>query len=153
MARQVKVARVSHADRTDWERLWQAWQDHMAGSVPRPVTDKTWDMMMRADSALYALLARAPDGEALGFANVSATPFAWTGDPILFLQDLFVVEAARGRGTGAALLKGVYDLADELGASQVFWMVDEVDARLQGFYARHGVRTPYLRYMRKDWPW
>ena len=125
----------------------------MGGSVPRPVTDKTWDMMMHAGSGLYALLARAPDGEALGFANVSATPFAWTGDPILFLQDLFVVEAARGRGVGEVLLKGVYDFADELGAGQVFWMVNEDDARLQGFYARHSIRTPYLRYMRKDWPW
>jgi len=153
MARQVKVARVTAADRADWERLWRAWQDHMDGTVPRPVTDTTWDMMMRADSGLYALLARALDGEALGFANVSATPFAWTGDPILFLQDLFVSETARGHGIGEVLLKGVYDLADELGASQVFWMVDEDDARLQGFYARHSIRTPYLRYMRKGWPW
>jgi GNAT superfamily N-acetyltransferase len=149
----VKVARVAPADRADWERLWQAWQDHMEGDVPRNVTGKTWDMMMRPESGLYALLARAPDGEALGFANVSATPFAWTGGPILFLQDLYVVEPARGSGTGEALLKGVYDLADELGANQVFWMVDEDDARLQGFYARHGIRTPYLRYMRNDWPW
>ena len=88
-----------------------------------------------------------------GFANVSTTPFAWTGGPILFLQDLFVSEEARGAGAGEALLKGVYRLADELGASQVFWMVDEDDARLQGFYARHGIRTPYLRYMRRPWPW
>jgi GNAT superfamily N-acetyltransferase len=153
MARQVKVARVTPADRADWERLWQAWQDHMAGNVPRPVTDRTWDLMIRPESGLCALLARAPDGEALGFANVSATPFAWTGGPILFLQDLYVAEAARGFGTGEALLKGVYNLADELGAVQVFWMVDEDDPRLQGFYARHGIRTPYLRYMRKDWPW
>jgi GNAT superfamily N-acetyltransferase len=149
----MKVARVAPADRADWERLWQAWQDHMAGNVPCPVTDQAWDMMMRPDSGLYALLARTGDGEAVGFANVSATPFAWTGGPILFLQDLFVAEAARGSGAGEALLKGVYDLADELGANQVFWMVDEDDARLQGFYGRHGIRTPYLRYMRKDWPW
>jgi GNAT superfamily N-acetyltransferase len=149
----VKVARVTPADRADWEHLWQAWQDYMDGDVPNAITGKSWDMMMRPDSGLYALLARAADGEAIGFAHVSATPFAWVGEPILFLQDLFVAEPARGRGIGEALLKAVYGLADELGASQVFWMVDEDDARLQGFYARHGVRTPYLRYMRKDWPW
>jgi hypothetical protein len=32
-------------------------------------------------------------------------------------------------------------------------MVDEDDERLQAFYERHSIRTPYLRYMRKPWPW
>jgi GNAT superfamily N-acetyltransferase len=125
----------------------------MAGNVPPAITAKTWDLVMRDDTGLTALIARTVDGTAMGFANVSTTPFAWTGGPILFLQDLFIVEAARGAGAGEALLKGVYRLADELGAGQVFWMVDEDDARLQGFYARHGIRTPFLRYMRRPWPW
>ena len=125
----------------------------MEGAVPAAVTATTWDIMMRDDSGLTALIARADDGTAVGFANASATPFAWTGGLILFLQDLFIVEEVRGAGAGEALLKGVYSLADELGATQVFWMVDEDDSRLQGFYARHGIRTPYLRYMRRPWPW
>jgi GNAT superfamily N-acetyltransferase len=153
MAGALTVARVIGTDRADWERLWQAWQDHMEGAVPASVTATSWNLMMRADSGLTSLLARATDSKAVGFANVSTTPFAWTGGPTLFLQDLFVLEDSRGSGAGEALLKGVYRLADELGASQVFWMVDEDDARLQGFYARHGIRTPYLRYMRRPWPW
>lgn len=153
MAGALTVARVTAADRADWERLWQAWQDHMAGAVPATVTAASWDLMVREDSGLTALIARTADVKPAGFANVSTTPFAWTGGPILFLQDLFVLEEARGAGAGEALLKGVYRLADELGASQVFWMVDEDDTRLQGFYARHGIRTPYLRYMRHPWPW
>ncbi len=108
---------------------------------------------MREDSGLTALIARTDDNKAVGFANVSTTPFAWTGGSTMFLQDLFVLEQARGAGAGEELLKGVYRLADDLGAGQVFWMVDEDDTRLQGFYARHGIRTPYLRYMRRPWPW
>ncbi|MBL8893346.1 MAG: GNAT family N-acetyltransferase [Rhizobiales bacterium] len=153
MAGALTVARVTAADRADWQRLWQAWQDHMEGAVPAAVTTASWDLMMREDSGLTALIARTANGGAIGFANVSTTTFAWTGGPTLFLQDLFVTDEARGAGVGEALLKGVYDLADEIGASQVFWMVDEDDARLQGFYARHGIRTPYLRYMRRPWPW
>jgi len=153
MADQVRIAQVTSSDQADWERLWRAWQDHMDGAVPATVTATSWDLMMREGSGLTALIARTADGTAIGFANVSTTPFAWTGGPILFLQDLFVLEEARGAGAGEALLKGVYSLADELGVSQVFWMVDEDDARLQGFYVRHGIRTPYLRYMRRPWPW
>jgi GNAT superfamily N-acetyltransferase len=153
MAGALTIARVTASDFADWERLWQAWQDYMQGAVPAAVTAASWDLMMRADSGLTAIIARDAEGTAVGFANVSTTPFAWTGNQTLFLQDLFVLEDARGAGAGEALLKGVYRLADELGASQVFWMVDEEDARLQGFYARHGIRTPYVRYMRRPWPW
>ncbi|MBL8908869.1 MAG: GNAT family N-acetyltransferase [Rhizobiales bacterium] len=153
MAGEVTVARVTAADRADWERLWQAWQDYMEGAVPMAVTAASWRLMMCDDGGLTALIARMAVGTAVGFANVSSTPFAWTGGPVLFLQDLFVQEEARGAGVGEALLRGVYDLADEIGASQVFWMVDEDNARLQAFYARHGIRTPYLRYMRRPWPW
>jgi GNAT superfamily N-acetyltransferase len=153
MAGLVTIARVTPADRADWERLWQAWQDHMEGAVPAAATAASWDLLMCDGSGLTALIARTADRTAVGFANVSTTPFAWTGGPILFLQDLYVLEEARGAGAGEALLQGVYRLADDLGASQVFWMVDEEDARLQGFYARHGIRTPYLRYMRHPWTW
>ncbi|MGE3831934.1 MAG: GNAT family N-acetyltransferase, partial [Parvibaculaceae bacterium] len=86
-------------------------------------------------------------------AIVSEKLFAWTGGQILFLQDLFVRDSARRQGAGECLLKSIYELADGIGAAQVFWMVDEDDERLQGFYARHGIRSPYLRYMRKPWAW
>jgi len=153
VAHQVIVARIAAADRADWERLWREWQTHMSGEVPASVTAASWDLMMRENGGLTALIARDADGAALGFANVSTTPFAWTGGLIVFLQDLFVSEAARGDGVGEALLKAVYAHADAIGADQVFWMVDEDDPRLQGFYARHAICTPYLRYMRRPWPW
>ena len=103
-------------------------------------------------TGIFALLAFVEE-RALGFANVSATPFAWTGGLILFLQDLYVVPEARGRGLGRSLLQAVYDETDAMGAAQVFWMVDESDSELQAFYARQGIRTPYVRYMRRTWPW
>ncbi|QIG51278.1 GNAT family N-acetyltransferase [Nordella sp. HKS 07] len=99
------------------------------------------------------LIARSVAGDALGFATISFAPFAWTGSDIAFLQDLFVSEAARGLGAGAALLNAVYAEADERRAAQVYWMVDETDETLQRFYERNGIRTPYLRYMRTPWPW
>jgi len=101
---------------------------------------------------LLILLAYASTGEAVGFATVSFAPFAWTGSDIAFLQDLFVMAGNRGEGAGEALLNAVYRHADERGASQVYWMVDEKNEKLQRFYARHGIRTPYLRYMRAPWP-
>jgi GNAT superfamily N-acetyltransferase len=147
------VAEARQADKESWVSLWRAWQGHMKGAVPTDVTERTWRRSQLPDSGLLILLGFTPEDEAIGFATVSFTPFAWTGSDIAFLQDLFIIEDARGKGAGDALLRAVYRTADERGATQVFWMVDEADERLQRFYARHGMRTPYLRYMREPWPW
>ena len=71
----------------------------------------------------------------------------------MYLQDLFVTKQLRGQGVGLALLNAVYDLADDTGAAQVFWLADEKDTALQRFYDRHALRTPYNRFMRHRWPW
>jgi GNAT superfamily N-acetyltransferase len=149
----IRVAEARQADKQSWLSLWRAWQCHIKGAVPAEVTEKTWLRSQEPDGGLLILLGFTPESEAIGFATVSFTPFAWTGSDIAFLQDLFVLEGARGKGAGDALLRAVYRTADERGATQVFWMVDEADDRLQRFYGRHGIRTPYLRYMREAWPW
>jgi len=149
----ILVAPAGPQDKDAWLGLWLEWQHHMKGAVPADVTERTWARAQAPDSGLQILLAFAPEGRAIGFATVSLTPFAWTASDIAFLQDLFVQGRARGKGVGEALLRAVYRHADEKGATQVFWMVDETDGELQRFYERNGIRTPYLRYMRTPWPW
>jgi GNAT superfamily N-acetyltransferase len=149
----IRVAPAEQADKESWLRLWHAWQRHMKSAVPADVTERTWRRAQEPASDLLVLLGFRYQREAIGFATVSFTPFAWTGSDIAFLQDLFVMDEARGQGAGEALLHAVYRHADQRHATQVFWMVDEADERLQRFYARNGVRTPYLRYMREAWPW
>jgi GNAT superfamily N-acetyltransferase len=148
----IRVTRARVEDEADWMRLWSDWQRHMKGTVPAEISARSWRLALDPDSRLIILLARSRK-EALGFATVSFAPFAWTGSDVAFLQDLFVSESARGQGAGEALLKAIYADADERGASQVYWMVDETDAKLQRFYERNAIRTPYLRFMRKPWPW
>jgi GNAT superfamily N-acetyltransferase len=149
----IRVSEARQKDKDLWVGLWRAWQRHMRGAVPADVTERTWRRSQAPDGDLLILLGFTPGSEAVGFATVSFTPFAWTGSDIAFLQDLFVLEDARGQGAGDALLRAVYRAADERGATQVFWMMDETDERLQRFYGRNGIRTPYLRYMREPWPW
>ncbi len=150
---EITVRPVVAADRDDWLLLWREWQDHMKCRVPQDVTASTWARFLDPRTPLHGMIARDAAGTAQGLATLSLTPFAWTASDIAFLQDLYVAVSARGHGIGAALLRGVYRLADELSATQVFWMVDEADPPLQRFYDRHAIRTPYLRYMRHPWPW
>jgi GNAT superfamily N-acetyltransferase len=152
MAGKLTVRLATSGDRDAWEPLWRAWQDHMGGSVPPEVTARSWQRMTTEASGICCMMAF--DGSAaVGFAILSRSFFAWTGEDILYLQDLFVSPEARGKGIGAALIEAIYAHADATGAPQVFWMVDEDDAALRRFYDRTAKRSPYLRYLRLGWPW
>jgi GNAT superfamily N-acetyltransferase len=147
------IARITPQDHSDWLRLFQEWHHHQSGTVTAEEKARAWQMLCDQNSGLFGLIGRIDDGTAVGLAHASLTPHAWAGGPILYLGDLFVTASMRSKGAGTEMLKAVYDLADEIGASQVFWVADERDVPLQRFYERHAVRTRYVRFMRRDWPW
>ena len=68
--------------------------------------------------------------------------------PFLFLEDLVVTKAARGRGVGEALLAAVAREAVARGASRVEWAVLDWNEGALRFYRRMGGRpqTEWLRY-------
>src|SRR5262249_54409839 len=124
----VTVARITPADHGDWLNLFQQWHRYLSGSVPMAVLERTWQLLCDEKSGLFGLIVRIESRESVGLAHASLTPFAWDGGPILYLQDLFVTAPARGKGVGGVPFNAVYALADEKGASQVFWLVNEEDS-------------------------
>lgn len=78
------------------------------------------------------------DGAVVGVALWFLAFNFWMAQPVLFLEDLYVDETARGSGAGEALMRA---LAGEAVARECAWMewivaVDNVAG--QRFYARHG---------------
>lgn len=76
----------------------------------------------------------APQGFALWFHNFST----WKGRPGLYLEDLFVRPAARGRGLGTALLKHLARIAVERGCARMEWSVLDWNTPAIEFYKAHG---------------
>jgi GNAT superfamily N-acetyltransferase len=72
----------------------------------------------------YAEVLLAEDsGRAVGYALFFHTYSTFLGKPGIFLEDLFVEPAHRGRGHGKALLSAVAKLAVERGCGRVEWFV------------------------------
>jgi GNAT superfamily N-acetyltransferase len=87
------------------------------------------------------------DGEPAGFALFHPRFSTWLGRPGLYLEDLFVTEAARGRGVGRRLMARLAAIAVERGWGRIdFQVLDWNPAR--GFYARLGMShgREWLRY-------
>ncbi len=89
-----------------------------------------------AAEVLLAYADDAPVGFALFFPNFST----FLGRPGIYLEDLFVVPAWRGRGVGRRLLAHLARLAVDRGAGRLEWVVLDWNKPAMAFYARLGAR-------------
>ncbi|MCX7889465.1 MAG: GNAT family N-acetyltransferase [Rhodobacteraceae bacterium] len=98
-----------------------------------------------------ALLAEDAGGEALGTIVFFPDFSTHRGEPGLFVQDIYVVPAARGRGLGRALL-GAALRAQDWGAAYVTLGVEPANAAARRFYAREGFRPRGYDFLIADGP-
>ena len=78
------------------------------------------------------------DGEAVGFALYFHSFSTFLGRPGLYLEDLFVRPAERGRGVGQYLLSWLARVALERGCGRLEWAVLDWNATAIGFYRKLG---------------
>ncbi len=102
--------------------------------------------------AAYALLAREepareepareePAG-AGALAGLAAYSFLWPAigpTRSLYLKELYVPAAYRGRGVGKLLMRAVFEAAARHGCSRVEWTTDVTNTGAQAFYDRLGL--------------
>ena len=89
--------------------------------------------------AAEAILAEV-GGEPVGFALFFTTFSTFRGQPGLYLEDLFVRPAHRGRGIGKALLASLGRIAVDRGCGRIEWAVLNWNEPAIGFYQAVGAR-------------
>ena len=83
---------------------------------------------------LLAFWQDQPAGFAVFFQNYST----FLAQPGLYLEDLFVAPALRGRGIGKALLLHCASLANSRGCGRMEWAVLDWNESARGFYRKIG---------------
>lgn len=92
-------------------------------------------------SRRYAEVLIAEDeGEAVGFALFFHNYSTFLARPGVYLEDLYVREAARGKGVGKALLARLATIAVERDCGRLEWAVLDWNTDAIGFYERLGAR-------------
>ena len=87
-----------------------------------------------AEEVLLARIGAETAGFAVFFHNVST----WRGRHGLYLEDLFVRPAMRGRGIGKALLRELARIASERGCARMEWAVLDWNRLAIDFYKSLG---------------
>jgi len=95
------------------------------------------DALFAAKPACECVLAREA-GEPIGFALYFTTFSTFLAKPGLYLEDLFVVPSARGKGHGKALLAHLAGLARERDCGRFEWRVLDWNAPSIAFYQSLG---------------
>lgn len=80
------------------------------------------------------------DGAPVALAIWFLTYSTWTGRPSLYLEDLFVAEAARGRGVARALFVRLAHEARTRGCARMDWAVLDWNVDAMAFYEKMGAR-------------
>ncbi|HEY5429473.1 MAG TPA: GNAT family N-acetyltransferase [Solirubrobacteraceae bacterium] len=142
------IQRVGAADIGDLLPLVRAYCDFYA-VAPTDVQLRAISEALIADPAREGLqlIARGDNGEATGFATVFWSWSTTDGGRIGVMNDLFVVEAARGTGIAERLIEACRRAAADHGAGQLTWQTAPDNARAQRVYDRVGAtREQWVDY-------
>jgi len=85
---------------------------------PRSIVEATVESIRRdgfGEDRLFETLIAERDGQPLGMALFFPHYSTWTGTPVLYLEDLFVKQEARGTGAGFALMQALAEIAEARG--------------------------------------
>lgn len=138
------------ADHDDWYELWRGYQAFYKVDIAKATSDVTWRRLLDENEPMHGALAIVA-GKPLGMVHFIEHRSCWTVGNYLYLQDLFVAEAARGKGLGRALIEHVYVQATKRGASRVYWLTHETNRDAMYLYDRIADRSGFIQY-RKVFP-
>lgn len=149
MTDDMTIRSVMPDDYARWLPLWDGYNAFYGRSgptaLPRDVTAMTWSRFFDAYEPVHALVAES-GGELLGLTHYLFHRTTTSIAPLCYLNDLFTVEAARGKGVGRALIEGVYDHAQDLGVPRVYWQTHETNTTAQQLYNKVAERSGFIVY-------
>jgi GNAT superfamily N-acetyltransferase len=141
------VRAVARKDFEQWNILWDGYNTFYGRSgetaLPLEITMMTWARFFDAYEPVHALVAESA-GELLGLTHYLFHRNTIQIEPSCYLQDLFTLPAARGRGVGRALIEAVYEQAKIAGVRRVYWHTHETNSvamRLYDQVAKNLVRS------------
>jgi len=138
-------------DRAAWQPLWDGYNAFYGRSgsaaLPPHITEMTWLRFFDAYEPMYAFVAEG-GGTLLGLVHFLYHRSTIQLAPTCYLQDLFTIEAARGRGVGRPLISAVYAHAKAAGSPRVYWHTHETNTVAMRLYDQVAERSGFVMYRR-----
>jgi GNAT superfamily N-acetyltransferase len=146
---QVTIRAVVKEDFPAWKPLWDgynAFYGRVGKTALSPeITQMTWSRFLDAYEPMHAMVAEG-SGELLGLVHFLFHRSTIQIAPSCYLQDLYTVEVARGRGVGRMLIEAVYQFAKAAGSPRVYWQTHETNSVAMQLYDRIAEKSGFIVY-------
>jgi GNAT superfamily N-acetyltransferase len=137
------------ADEAAWRGLWQGYCDFYGAKLADAITGRTWARILDPDSGVMCIVAEV-DGQVYGFANCVIHENTFEMQPVCYLEDLFVLPSARGRGVGKALIEWLRNAMRAEGWSRLYWVTGQDNKAARALYDQFTPADGYVRYVLKQ---
>lgn len=132
-------------DENRWRELWASYLEFYEVTVDADITDHTWRRVFDPASAIFMRVAEV-DGVLMGFSLCLTHEGTWILGKDCYLEDLFVDDAARGKGVGRALMDDLVALCRDKGWTRLYWHTSEHNKRAQALYDSYVKSDGHIRY-------
>jgi GNAT superfamily N-acetyltransferase len=149
MPEQIRIRPADQADFDAWLPLWDGYNAFYGRSattaLPLDITRTTWSRLHDVDEPMHALVAEDASG-LLGLAHFLFHRSTTQLGPSCYLQDLYTIEAARGRGVARALIEEVCRRAKAAGSPRVYWQTHETNSTAMVLYDKVAEKSGFVVY-------
>lgn len=145
-----EIREVRAPDLGRWSLLWRAYQAFHRVAVSDAVSSVVWSRFLDPAEPIFGALAWI-GGDAVGLVHFVLHRSSWTAGDYCYLQDLFVIESARGEGVGRKLIERVYAEAARRHCARVYWLAHETNSAAMRLYHRVAERSGFIQF-RHEFP-
>ena len=113
---------------------------HVGSEQEVVVSQQTLEPALFGEDPTISVLVAELDGQVVGFVSWFRTFSTWAGRGGIYLEDLFLLPEARGRGIGRGFLRELARVAGDRGYGRLEWTVVRSNIGAQGFYRNLGAK-------------
>ena len=152
MNEKLSVRDLRQEDFAKWKPLWDGYNAFYGRkeetALPENITTMTWARFFDGYEPIHALVAER-EGQLLGLVHYLFHRSTTVLNSNCYLQDLFTVEAARGKGVGRALIEEVYRRAKAAGCPKVYWQTQQTNETAMKLYDKIAAKSGFIVYDKK----
>ena len=133
-------------DKARWEELFAAYFEFYKTPVPDGGFDVVWNWIHDDENQFWCMLSTDAAGHISGFVHYQLWHNSMSAGMGVYMADLYVDPAARGSGTGRALIDHVLAFASERDIAYVDWLTQDFNYPGRRLYDTYAKKTDFVFY-------
>ena len=149
MKNTLSVRPIAQQDYDQWRSLWDGYNAFYGRvdqtALPEQITAVTWGRFFNDVEPVHGFVAEH-EGCIVGLVHYLFHRSTTRLNDVCYLQDLYTMEAMRGKGIGRLLIHAVYEAAEKRKSSRVYWTTHATNSAGRVLYDKVAKHAGFIIY-------